>query len=85
MLHVTESKSKGLTFSVDSHRKALIDILDALLMAAGVMFVKTQNDQWYVHFKVESKDSAAVRMLITAWYQATSDLQYATDTRNHTQ
>lgn len=83
MLHVTESKSKGLTISIDSHRTALIAIMDALLVNASVTFVKTQQDQWYVHFKVEAKDSGTVRVLITAWYQAMSDLQYAIDTRNH--
>lgn len=83
MLHVTESKSKGLTISIDSHRTALIAIMDALLVNANVTFVKTQQDQWYIHFKVEAKDAGTVRVLITAWYQAMSDLQYAVDTRNH--
>jgi hypothetical protein len=81
MLHVTDSKSKGLTISVDIHDTTKAVILDALLSSANVQYVKTQNDPWYLHFKVDAKDAGAIRSLIAGWYTSMSDIQYGIDTR----
>lgn len=84
MLHVTESKSKGLNISIDAHDTTKAVILDALLSSANVQFVKTQSDPYYIHFKVDAKDAGAIRSLISGWCIAMSDIQYGVDTRNHT-
>lgn len=84
MLHVIDSKSKGLDISVEVHETTKIAILDALLSSANIQFVKMQNDRYHIHFKVDAGDAAKIRVLIDGWATATGDIQYATATRSHT-
>jgi hypothetical protein len=80
MLHVTES-AKGLQFSVDISNPTQINILESLLESAGVMFVKTQQDAWYIHFKVDAADAGKIKSLVAGWSTAMSDIQYGLDVR----
>jgi hypothetical protein len=84
MLHITESKSRGLQFSIDAGNVAEAIILDALLTSAGIMFVKSQSDPWYIQFKVEAADTGTVISLLQIWYTSMGDLQHGIDTRHHT-
>lgn len=81
MLHVTESKSKGLHFSVDVTNPTQAALLESILQSANVTYVKSQHDSWYIHFKVDAADSGKVKNLIQGWHEAMSDIQYGLDTR----
>lgn len=83
MLHVVDSRSKGLEFSIDISHTTELAIMDALLVSSGVMFVKLQNDPYYVRFKVDANDAGKIRTLVEGWHTAISDIQYGVSTRRN--
>ena len=83
MLQVTESKVNGLCFSVEATNITQIEILDALLSSVGVMFVKSQQNQWSVQFKIDVAEAGKVKTMIQGWCTSIGDIQYGMDTRQY--
>jgi hypothetical protein len=84
MLHVTESKSKGLIISIQVAMPTQKVVLEAILNSARCNYSSLQNDPHHIHYTIDSKEAGRVKTLLNGWHQVMGNLQYAVDTRNHT-
>lgn len=84
MLHVTESKAKGLIVSIEVASPTQKVVLEALLNSARCSYSSLQNDPHHIHYTIDAKEAGRVKGILQGWYQTMGDLQYAVDTRNHT-
>lgn len=85
MLHVTESKAKGLTISIEASSPTQKAILEAVLTSARCSYSSHQKaGDPYVHYTVDTKEAGKVKTLVQGWSQGLNDLQFAIDTRLRT-
>lgn len=80
MIHVTDSKSKGLIISITPPTEEQRAMVEALLRSAKCGFSSDFKDQSYVHYTVDPGEVEAIKKFIAAWNLTLGDLQYAVDT-----
>lgn len=84
MLHVIESKAKGLIVSIEASSPTQKVVLEALLNSARCSYSSQQKDPRYIHYTIEPSEAGRVKGLLQGWHTTLGDLQYAVDTRHYT-
>lgn len=84
MLHVTESKAKGLVISIEVASPTQKVVLEALLNSARCSYCSEQKDSKYIHYTITAQDAGRVKGVLHGWMTTIGDLQYGIDTRNYT-